>query len=36
MIRECLGVEYLGQSKEDIEEAHLVNRKQLELLNGTS
>ena len=33
MIRECLGVEYLGQSKEDIEEANLVNRKQLEILS---
>ena len=34
MIRECMGVEYYGQSKEEIEEGHLVNRKQLELLSG--
>ena len=34
MIRECLGVEYYGQSKEEIEESHIVNREQLKLLSG--
>ena len=34
MIREHMGVAYHGQSKEDIAEEHLVNRKQLELLHG--
>jgi micrococcal nuclease len=29
MIREHLGVAYFGQSKEDIEEAHLLNRKKV-------
>ena len=33
MIRECLGVEYYGQSKEEIEESHIVNREQLKLLS---